>query len=133
MAVGGLTGGLCVHILSVKADKYDNNVTEEQKKRKREATKTIVMVTGLCVLLNLPIVGIAVAFTLKVRMSERAILVGVDVASSLVLLNSLFNSFVYFVRIERMRTFARRSIVDVILRAVSNRTATNDVENQITL
>ena len=112
MVVGGVTGGLCFYELVVKDDKYESDVTAVQKKKKREATKTIVIVTGLSVLLNLPIVCFATAFSLEVRMSTRTILIGVDLASSLVVLNSVFNSLIYYFRIKRMRLFARRLIMD---------------------
>ena len=112
MLVGGVSGGICVCVLAADGDKHENGLVDTRKQKKREATKTIVMVTALCVLLNLPIVCIAIAFTLKVEMSLSAIMISVDLTSSLVVLNSLFNSLIYFIRIRRMRIFAKRVIVD---------------------
>ena len=112
MLVGGISGGICICGLAADGDKHEDGVLDTRKKKKREATKTIVMVTALCVILNLPIVCIAIAFTLKVEMSLSAIMISVDLTSSLVVLNSLFNSLIYFIRIRRMRIFAKRVIVD---------------------
>ena len=109
--VGGVAGGLSIYILLVRRDKYDNTVTEVQKKNKREATKTIAIVSGLCVLLNSPIVFISILFTSGAQVTMNTIVVATDITSSLVVLNSLFNSLVYFARIRRMRVFAKRLIV----------------------
>ena len=129
MAVGGVTGALCIYSLTEKKHRQDNCVTEVQELKKREATKTIVIVTGACLLLNLPIVSIAIIFIVRVPMSAETILMAVDLASSLVVLNSLFNSLIYFVRIKRMRRFAKR----LILSCICGQIVQNEIQDGINI
>lgn len=127
MIVGLVTGTMCVYTLTVKADKYHNasptQDNDQRKEKKREATKTIIIITALCVLLNFPTVCLGIAFTLHARMSLEAIMLSIDLVSGLMVLNSLVNTLVYFLRIGRMRSFTKRLVTGGV-------TCTSYVSNQ---
>ena len=109
MVVGAVTGIVCgFFLLREREEKEDRHEGRQRRIKKREATKTIMILTLVCIFLNLPITIISLLFTFEVRISYGAIMFGVEITTSMVMLNSVANSCIYFLRIKEMRDFVMR-------------------------
>ena len=109
MLVGLVTGIVCGYFLlytkKQKTDGDGNMGRQMSVIRKREATITIMILTLVSIALNLPITIISLIFMFEVTVSYSTILYLVEITTSLVMLNSVANSCIYFLRIKEMKSF----------------------------